>query len=153
MKTCFKCGETKALTEFYRHKMMADGHLGKCKTCTKRDVRQNRADNIERYREYDRERGRTEERKRRVAEYTKTPSGKAVSDKAKAAWAERNTEKRAAHYKVSNAVRDKRLFKKPCEKCGKPKAQAHHDDYSKPLDVRWLCTECHGEHHRTARGH
>jgi hypothetical protein len=34
-----------------------------------------------------------------------------------------------------------------CEVCGEPEAQAHHDDYAKPLDVRWLCNKHHREHH------
>jgi len=37
MKVCFKCEIEKPLTEYYVHKRMADGHLGKCKTCTKKD--------------------------------------------------------------------------------------------------------------------
>ena len=34
-----------------------------------------------------------------------------------------------------------------CEKCGNKKAVRHHDDYSKPLEIRWLCKNCHNKHH------
>jgi hypothetical protein len=49
------------------------------------------------------------------------------------------------------------LTKQPCEgkrggrRCMRRNVQMHHDDYSKPLDVRWLCPDCNREHHRTHR--
>lgn len=59
-----------------------------------------------------------------------------------------NILKKRAHIKVYEAIKIGKLFKKPCEKCGQ-KAVAHHDDYSKPLVVRWLCQYHHYEHHKT----
>lgn len=45
-------------------------------------------------------------------------------------------------------VRDKHIEKQFCEICGNPKAEAHHDDYDKPLNVRWLCFVCHRKWHK-----
>ena len=35
-KTCFKCNTEKPLSDYYKHTKMGDGHLGKCKECTKK---------------------------------------------------------------------------------------------------------------------
>lgn len=40
LKSCFKCLAVLPETEFYAHPHMGDGHLGKCKACTKKDVRE-----------------------------------------------------------------------------------------------------------------
>lgn len=45
------------------------------------------------------------------------------------------------------AVKRGKVERQPCEVCGKKNAEAHHDDYSKPLDVRWLCKTHHEHHH------
>lgn len=60
-----------------------------------------------------------------------------------AKWQAANPEKRAAHKAVEKALRNGKLERQPCE-CGcDRKVQAHHDDYFKPLEVRWLCHEAH----------
>jgi len=55
--------------------------------------------------------------------------------------------KKEAHYIVSKAIEKGEMVPKPCEKCGNPKSVAHHEDYSKPLEVTWLCHACHMQHH------
>lgn len=45
-------------------------------------------------------------------------------------------------------IREGMLIRQPCEVCGNEKVEAHHDDYFKPLEVRWLCKLHHQEHHK-----
>lgn len=56
----------------------------------------------------------------------------------------RNPERNRAYCLVHKAVKSGKLTRQPCEICGQ-KAQAHHHDYSKPLDVQWLCMKHHRE--------
>ena len=62
-------------------------------------------------------------------------------------------EQRRAGAAVHKAISSGRLVRQPCEVCGKTKkVHAHHDNYTKPLDVRWLCPSHHHEAHgKTAR--
>jgi ribosomal protein S27AE len=64
------------------------------------------------------------------------------------AWDKNNPEKRRAHSVMWNAILAGKLKQQPCERCGAEKAHGHHDNYSKPLDVRWLCSTHHRERHR-----
>ncbi len=53
--------------------------------------------------------------------------------------------------KTYHAIRNGILIRKPCEKCGELKVEAHHDDYNKTFDVRWLCIKHHHEFHAVKR--
>lgn len=58
-----------------------------------------------------------------------------------------------AHTLVAKAIKLGELVRpETCENCGLPQYGApingHHDDYSKPFEVRWLCVSCHQQLHR-----
>lgn len=137
MKECFKCHKKKPLDSFYVHKQMADGHLNKCKVCTRADVKARYYDPEahERIRQYERKRTQTPERRAKKILYGRN---RAIN----------HPGKERANSAVENAVRDGRLIRKPCEVCGEPKSEGHHIDYRKKLDVKWLCFI----HHRQAHG-
>ena len=67
----------------------------------------------------------------------------------KARWRNQNPEKVKAINAANYAVRDGILKKQPCEVCESDhRTHKHHDDYDKPLEVRWLCSKCHTAHHK-----
>lgn len=148
-KTCFKCGEEKSLLLFYKHPRMKDGRLNKCIACAKSDVAKRYWEKHDEIRAYEKTRANLPNRVKARKEYSLTEAGKAAHSRACARYAQRHPVKRAAQIKASNAIRDGRLKREPCEVCGSAKAQAHHDDYNKPLDVRWLCTTHHAEWHKS----
>lgn len=135
LKTCFKCGVEQPRTAFYAHPRMADGLLGKCKRCARLDGRNHRAARPEYYKAYDKDRYRNDAVRAANARATFKRAG------------EKHPEQKAASTMVANAVRDGRLKRQPCWVCGEY-AEAHHPDYSRPLDVVWLCVL----HHRQAHG-
>jgi len=134
-KECFKCKTVKPLDEFYKQSRMADGHLNKCKVCTKNDVHKHRADNIEKVRAYDRERGKNKDRIQSTTEITR-------------AWREEDKRRTKAHSAVAYAIRKGDLVRMPCVRCGEQKSVGHHEDYDKPLEVTWLCQPCHKQRHK-----
>lgn len=135
MKTCFKCHETKPLSEFYAHKAMGDGHLNKCKACTKNDVMLHRDANIDKVRAYDRERGKLPHRIANTVVRTRR-------------WRAEDTRRYAAHSAVAVAKKNGSLIQQPCCVCGNARTEAHHEDYDKPLEVVWYCSIHHKERHK-----
>lgn len=121
-KRCSSCRVVKPQAAFavYRGKLRSD-----CRQC--------RAEGVKRFQS---------DRKRR-SEYMKAYrvrrrlAGNPVPD-----YVKDRTHKNA-RARVRRALRAGRLTKMPCEVCGNTVTEAHHDDYSKPLDVRWLCHEHH----------
>ena len=130
---CRKCGRELPPDAFYpRQIARVKGH-GECKECTKERVR-TRARTNPAVQEYDRMR-------------SKLPHRQEHMKRTAARWNEANPLAYKAHYAVTNAVRDGRLKREPCLFCGAEKVHAHHRDYSKPLDVLWLCPKCHHRLH------
>ena len=135
MKTCTVCRKLKPAQDFQVRRVSPHGRTSACRDCLhERDARR-----------YERER---EARLARQKAYRTTPKGRAAHRRASREWIEKNLVKRAAHILVGNAIKSGALVRQSCEVCGSGRAQAHHDDYTKPLEVRWLCRKHHLEHHK-----
>lgn len=127
-KTCKTCGEEKPLSAFYKHPQMADGHLNSCKACRRAYALRHQRENREAY------------NARHKAWRDANPDRKRYSQPAHV---------RAAHSLLAYALR-KGEIERPdtCSECGKAcTPDGHHEDYTKPLDVVWLCRTCHRKRH------
>ena len=136
-KLCNRCGISKNADDFYSHD-------NSCKECRRAAVRSYRAKNITIVQEYDRKRGLLSHRKAKVkANAWKYPRDiKAMRSK--------YPERYAARTALGNALRDGLLAKpEKCQHCRQESAlHGHHEDYDRPLEVIWLCKDCHGVRHR-----
>lgn len=149
LKECFKCHDEKPLDEFYRHSRMKDGHLNKCKTCTIKDVTEHRENNLEKVMAYDRSRGMLPHRVAARKEYEKTDAGKKAMRRASIKYIAQYPERKPANNLLYSALRSGKIKKEPCQKCGSThRINGHHDDYYKPLDVKWLCAKHHKDYHK-----
>jgi hypothetical protein len=161
MKKCTKCGETKPFAEYHKHKNQPDGYNQWCKTCKHGHYAANEARYVERARlwaekhperalELDRLAAiRNREKNRERAKVTYLKSKERYKQYHAAV---KDSPDRKAREKVNYALRHKMMTKPSrCQDCGqeKPSRQihGHHEDYSKPLSVEWLCAVCHGRRH------
>ncbi len=125
MKHCKRCGETKPLREFGKNRSEKDGLSFYCYVC-KREI----------------------ERKQRCGSDGRLTMGKRKRlDILGIKWRESNPEKVKASAKLRSKIQSGHIKRQPCEVCGNPKSHGHHEDYSKPLDVIWLCISHHQQHH------
>jgi len=135
-KKCFKCDQVKPLSAYYKHKQMADGHLNKCKECTKKDVdhREKRLRNDPEW--VEKEKIRARDKYYRLysdgRHYLSAENKKIAMDKYRAKYPEK--------YLANN--KSQRLKKEGFEK--------HHWNYSEGFekDVIWLTKKDHAFIHR-----
>lgn len=128
---CKNCGPLPLLS-FY---MNRGKPMGECKECVKARVRKHHANNRVKRSEYERRRMQSPQRK-----------------KDRTAACRRHRQRHPLRYKarsmVANAVARGVLKREPCSGCGTThRVQAHHADYSKPLEVTWACFRCHRQEH------
>lgn len=120
MKKCSKCNMEKELSDFRECNV--------CKTCYNRRV----------------------ELWKKANGYNKKimKSRTIINRKSQKKYAEKNMIKVTCRYICRQAVKKWELIKLPCEVCNSiNRIEAHHEDYSKPLDVKWLCKKHHVELH------
>ncbi len=133
-KTCRDCGIEKSLDEFYVHAQMADGHLNKCKACVRERIRLFRFNNPDHISEIDKARN-----DRRKAD----PEFRAKRRVYLSNY--RTSERMRAHAIAESLPRPSQ-----CSSCHiRPAEHAHHPDYSKPVEVIWLCVRCHQRLHHS----
>jgi hypothetical protein len=143
MKDCSECGKRQGLTEFYVNRASEDGLTSRCKTCLKTYQKARRdklnADKPDGWKQ------KTKDKSAYMRAWSAANPGAMTAYK-KAYW-QRNKDRLSIKYKVRHAVKTGKLIKMPCFVCGSEQVEAHHPDYSAPLDVVWLCRQHHMEIH------
>lgn len=146
-KPCLGCGKIKRLSGFHTQATGVGGRTARCIECANIRVLANRNADRENANAQGREWYARNKEKRglSISAYQKSAKGKAVR-RASSERSKRNyPEKASAHAAVRQAIKSGLLHKaSSCAKCGSHQhIQGHHDDYSKPLEVTWLCVPCH----------
>jgi len=149
MKTCTKCGveQNESDFAFREHRKLRTT----CKACDRKRAAINRTRpgvkemlKAAQVRFRNTEHGRQKIREN-CRKFRQTDNFKKAIEKYRA----NNPEKRVAGIAVMNALKLKKLTRpESCSVCHKPcRPEGHHFDYSKPLEVVWVCKACHTEFH------
>ncbi len=147
MKMCTNCGQEKALPEFHKNASGAGGRHSQCKDCkalySKGYHRKHRdAINAKARARWEGHPGKYREQMR--VRYRRNAD---VLNARSRAYSKNHKEGKVAR----DAVRRSKASAQPCEICGTTEIiHGHHEDYAKPLEVRWLCAR---HHRRLHHGH
>jgi len=139
VKICSMCKKSKPVSDYQKDPYHSNGLSPRCKECYKGWWDKNKHRFFKKMQEYSKDYYK-KNKKRIIARCTKYYKERIKTDLGR---------------KKINAVRLVRYHKMvgnlptgmACSKCGKPKAEAHHEDYDKPLEVIWLCSSCHRRKH------
>lgn len=123
-KKCNKCKLIKSIIEFNKALKRKSGYQNYCRDC---------------FSSY----GKTNRIKIRAKKLEWIENNKEKYLEIHRNWAKKNPEKVRARQLVNTEIKKGNLSRLACEVCGNFLSQAHHYDYSKPLDVWWLCTTHH----------
>lgn len=131
LKVCSTCEYSKDVSHFYWNKRF-EKYYYSCIECHRKNVK-----------EYKTKKGAD------IMKWSKTEKGKTSINEARKRSYAKFPEKWDARAKLRYAVKMGRLSKPiVCDTCEENKVlQGHHEDYSKPLDVMWLCSKCHADRH------
>lgn len=136
MKNCPKCEKEKDVKEFNKSKAEKDGLNCWCREC---------------HAEYCKPYKKSKKYKEYQKQYRQTESCKEAMKRGRKKYVERNPEKIKAKNAINNAIAYGKMDRGACEICGESNADGHHPDYSKPLDVKWLCHQHHMDHHNNEK--
>ena len=167
-KTCRKCKIDKGLNEFYKSKKYKCGYQAQCIECLRKYSRKyeakNREERVEKHRHW-RDENRDVINARNRDRWKEDEEFRTKFDKYKGRYKEWKSAY-SRDYKKNNREKcncreqlrywiAKGVVQRPdnCQNCGKSvfRIEAHHEDYSKPLEVKWLCQKCHLQLHHKLR--
>jgi hypothetical protein len=147
MKKCIICGEEKEEKKFPPKRLQ-------CTRCVNEKQKENKKAWIEKNREHIRKTVHENYLANRELVIARTKKWKEENkQKFKESW-KRPTDKHPLKYAARRILNHQIEFGKiiraeECQDCKKEcKTEAHHEDYTKPLDVLWLCRQCHAYRHR-----
>ncbi len=149
MKFCPRCKDKKELSEFSKSQREKDGLQQWCKKCCQTYRRSNKGKEAHQRssRKYQQTDAGKEASRKAHQKHRQTDKGKKTDRKASQKRRLLYPEKVKANSMVRCAIAAGTLTRPShCESCLKKRfVEGHHEDYSKPLDVDWLCNKCHIE--------
>lgn len=152
MKKCRKCDDTKPLDDFHKSPHYKDGKRPYCKECIRAENRKWKANNPERNAQHRRKWYEANKEKAKADfDRWRRENPERFAEKLKRSQ-EKHPDRVKARKALNNAVRDGKIEKPDrCAECGgltqSRRLHGHHHNYGKPLEVEWICSDCHGARH------